>query len=66
MKVFKFQVEIYVQGETAEGALAHMQEEFDYHFGQDNQLQAAHYLDNGVLEEDLEASEVLQSVAKLV
>lgn len=53
MKIFKFVVEIYVAGEDAADALEHMQGEFDYHFGQDNLLQAAVYLDEGVLESEL-------------
>lgn len=52
MKSFKFVVEVHVNGETASEALGHMQGEFDYAFGQDNNLQAAVYLDNGVEADD--------------
>jgi hypothetical protein len=52
MKVFKYVVEIYVSAETPEEGLKHMQEEFDYHFGLDNSLIAAVYLDDGELSEE--------------
>jgi len=54
LKVFKFVTEIHVYGKNKAAARKHMEEEFNYHFGQDNQLVAAVYLDDGVFVENLD------------
>ena len=51
MNTYKFNVEVYVFGDSAKEAKASMIEEFDFLFFMDNPLQAACYLDDGTLEE---------------
>jgi hypothetical protein len=55
MKTFEISVTIYVQGETAGGALEHLADELDYICSCDNQLLAVSYPDaNDISEENQE------------
>jgi hypothetical protein len=67
MESFKFMVEVVVFGETASEALEHLKGEFDFTFGQDNNLQAVVYLDSGTEVDDfvLDADDREKMVALL-
>jgi hypothetical protein len=51
MNTFKFNVDIYVNGDDLESAKSNLCEEMDYLCGLDNPIIAASYDDNGVLTE---------------